>query len=240
MKSSSRYRHPGDAIRLIGSIVLLLAAVIVTAVTSDRLLGPDATSVRGVTPSTSAGRLLVGLVQLVVVVVIVAVLFAVLAPPPLSTARQPGVGRRSRRARVERHRAVLRPRAACGARRQPGPRRVVRQRRVPQPARARRRGSRRGHRHPMADSCRGSAPPGSPWRIVAAARLISGTVLPMQLVLAFAVGATVGTGPARGLRCARSSPGARRRRRGAARPAASLSCPRRSPRSPERARVHSS
>ena len=79
MRSSSRYRHPGDAIHLAGSIVLLLAAVIVTAVTGDRLLGPDATSVRGVTPSTSAGRLLVGLVQLVVVVVIVAVLLAVLS-----------------------------------------------------------------------------------------------------------------------------------------------------------------
>ena len=30
--------------------------------------------------------------------------------------------------------------------------------------------------------------------LIAVARLVSGTVLPMQLVLAFAVGATVGTG----------------------------------------------
>ena len=92
VRSSSRYRHPGDAIRFIASILLLLVAVVVTAVTGDRLLGPDATTVRGVTPSTSAGRLLVGLVQLVVVVVTVAVLFAVLAPPSLSPAGQLGVG----------------------------------------------------------------------------------------------------------------------------------------------------
>ncbi len=78
MRSSSRYRHAGDAIRFIGSVLLLLVVLVITAITNDRLLGPDAATVRGVTPSTSAGRLLVGLVQLVVVVVTVAVLFAVL------------------------------------------------------------------------------------------------------------------------------------------------------------------
>ncbi|MEY2401995.1 MAG: hypothetical protein QOJ08_2106, partial [Ilumatobacteraceae bacterium] len=78
MSSSTRYRHPGDVIRLIGSASLLIIAVVVAVVTKDRLLGPDATTIRAITPSTSAGRLLVGLVQAVVVIAIVGVLFAVL------------------------------------------------------------------------------------------------------------------------------------------------------------------
>jgi glycosyltransferase 2 family protein len=74
----SRYRHPGDAIRLIGSAVLLVAALVALAVAPDRLLGPDATVITWLGPDTSAGNLLVGLVQLVFVVVGVAILFTLL------------------------------------------------------------------------------------------------------------------------------------------------------------------
>jgi uncharacterized protein (TIRG00374 family) len=193
VRSSSRYRHPGDAIHLVGSIVLLLAAVIVTAVTSDRLLGPDATSVRGVTPSTSAGRLLVGLVQLVVVVVIVAVLFAVL----------------------RRHRYRLLGSLALAA--------VLaalvlkgievffdRERPAALVANTARGGWFASAAFPSPLVLTGAVAVAvivtrwltMSWKratwialaIVGAARLISGTVLPMQLVLAFTVGVSVGTG----------------------------------------------
>ena len=60
--SRSRYRHPGDVIRLIAGGLALAAAIAVTAVASGQLLGPDARTVRwlGYDP---AGRVLVGLVQ---------------------------------------------------------------------------------------------------------------------------------------------------------------------------------
>ena len=193
MRSSSRYRHPGDAIHLIGSIVLLLAAVVVTAVTSDRLLGVDATSIRGVTPSTSAGRLLVGLVQLVVVVVVVAVLFAVL---------------RRRRYRLLGSLALGAALAALVLkgielffdREQPAA--LV--------ANLARGGWFASAAFPSPLVLAGAVAVAvivtrwlkMSWKratwialaLLAAARLISGTVLPMQLVLAFAVGVTVGTG----------------------------------------------
>jgi glycosyltransferase 2 family protein len=60
--SSSRYRHPGDVIRLIAGGLALTVAIAVAAVTSGELLGPGARTVRwlGYDP---AGRVLVGLVQ---------------------------------------------------------------------------------------------------------------------------------------------------------------------------------
>ena len=60
--SSSRYRHPGDVIRLIAGGLALAVAIAVAAVTSGELLGPGARTVRwlGYDP---AGRVLVGLVQ---------------------------------------------------------------------------------------------------------------------------------------------------------------------------------
>ncbi|HEY0521529.1 MAG TPA: lysylphosphatidylglycerol synthase transmembrane domain-containing protein [Ilumatobacteraceae bacterium] len=77
MKSGSRYRHPGDVIRLIASVALLIVAVVVAAVSHDRLVGEDAVAIGGVTPSTSVGRLLVGLVQVVVAVAALGVVVAV-------------------------------------------------------------------------------------------------------------------------------------------------------------------
>jgi glycosyltransferase 2 family protein len=68
MIPSSRYRHPGDVIRLIGSAVLLVVALVALAIAPDRLLGDDATVATWLGPNTAAGRLLVGLVQLAFVV----------------------------------------------------------------------------------------------------------------------------------------------------------------------------
>jgi undecaprenyl-diphosphatase len=63
----SRYRHPGDVIRLIAGGLLLIAAIAVVSLASGRLLGPGAS---GVTwpGSHPAGRLLVGLVQVGLVI----------------------------------------------------------------------------------------------------------------------------------------------------------------------------
>ena len=60
--SRSRYRHPGDVIRLIAGGLALAAAIAVAAVMSGELLGPGARTVRWL-DYDPAGRILVGLVQ---------------------------------------------------------------------------------------------------------------------------------------------------------------------------------
>jgi glycosyltransferase 2 family protein len=59
----ARYRHPGDVIRLIVAGLLLAGAVTVTAVTHATYAGAGAVAVTAVVPSTLAGRALGGLVQ---------------------------------------------------------------------------------------------------------------------------------------------------------------------------------
>jgi len=59
---STRYRHPGDVIRLIGSGLVLTVMLAVVAVASGRLTGAGAASVTWL-GSGPAGRLLTGLVQ---------------------------------------------------------------------------------------------------------------------------------------------------------------------------------
>jgi undecaprenyl-diphosphatase len=59
---SSRYRHPGDVIRLISAAVVLAGALAASAVASRWLLGPDAPFVTGL-GSDPASRLLTGIVQ---------------------------------------------------------------------------------------------------------------------------------------------------------------------------------
>jgi len=69
---SSRYRHPGDVIRLIAGGLVLIGAIAVVSLAPSRLLGPAASSVTwlGYDP---AGRILVGLVQVALVVAAVGV-----------------------------------------------------------------------------------------------------------------------------------------------------------------------
>ncbi len=59
---SSRYRHPGDVIRLISGGILLACALTASAVASRWLLGPAASVVGGLGSGT-ASRVLTGLVQ---------------------------------------------------------------------------------------------------------------------------------------------------------------------------------
>src|ERR1700750_740744 len=69
---SSRYRHPGDVIRLIAGGLLLIAALAAVALAPSQLVGTDASAVtwRGADP---AGRALVGLVQVAFVVAAAAI-----------------------------------------------------------------------------------------------------------------------------------------------------------------------
>ena len=151
MMKSSRYRHPGDAIHLICCVLLLVAALAVVIAAADRLLGPSATFVTGVAPSTAAGRLLVGLVQVVTVVAALAAIVAVL-------------GRRRYRLFVSLVGAAVlaggltwwfdhaaRSIATNRVHEQPPPRRVVVRRGRPRPDIARRCGRCHGDGHQVAD-----------------------------------------------------------------------------------------
>ena len=64
--SSTRYRHPGDVIRLVGSGLVLTVMLVAVAVAPGRLTGADAASVTWL-GSDPAGRLLTGLVQVALV-----------------------------------------------------------------------------------------------------------------------------------------------------------------------------
>ena len=73
-----RYRHPGDVVLLIGSAVWLLAALGVALIAGAELLGHRAAVVPGTEPGSTVGRLLVGLVQVIAVVAPVVVVAALL------------------------------------------------------------------------------------------------------------------------------------------------------------------
>ena len=64
---SSRYRHPGDVIRLIGAGLILIVSLAVVAVAPSQLVGTDASAVTWLAYDP-AGRLLAGLVQVAFVV----------------------------------------------------------------------------------------------------------------------------------------------------------------------------
>jgi glycosyltransferase 2 family protein len=74
----SRYRHPGDVIRLTLSAVILVAAVVITALMPKRLLGSRAATVTGLEPDTVAGELLTGLIQVLAIAAVIAVFAALL------------------------------------------------------------------------------------------------------------------------------------------------------------------
>jgi hypothetical protein len=74
--AATRYRHPGDVIRLIAAALVLAVAVVVAALL-PALLRPAAAAVTGVGPATAAGQVLTGLVQ----VMIAAAALVLLAAP---------------------------------------------------------------------------------------------------------------------------------------------------------------
>jgi glycosyltransferase 2 family protein len=61
-----RYRHPGDVIRLIAAAVVLAVAGTIAALVPSTLLRPDAVEVSGTGPGTAAGQVLTGLVQVTI------------------------------------------------------------------------------------------------------------------------------------------------------------------------------
>ncbi len=63
---STRYRHPGDVIRLIGSGLVLIGMLVAVALAPSRLTGPGAATVTWL-GSDPAGRLLTGLAQVALV-----------------------------------------------------------------------------------------------------------------------------------------------------------------------------
>jgi uncharacterized protein (TIRG00374 family) len=193
MVPKTRYRHPGDAIRLIGSGLILVVSLVVLAIAPDRLLGPDASIVRWVGPSTAAFRLLVGLIQFLTIAVGVVLAFTLI---------------RWRRFRLLG--SVVGAAIVAGL--------LVRlidvvvDRTGPSDLTANlSRGGWIGHASFPSASVLAAAVAvvvttsrwqSASWRrtiwialgLVAAARLVSGTVLPFSLLIAAAVGATVGTG----------------------------------------------
>jgi undecaprenyl-diphosphatase len=193
MMTTTRYRHPGDLLRLICFTVPLIVALAVIGVAADRLLGTSATYVTGVPPRTAAGRLLVGVVQLLVLVAVVAVpitvlrrrrfrLFATLLGAAVSAGLLMWVldivVDRSPPSKLS---SNLAGEGWLGSVSFPNPPFLA------------------GGVAAAVTLTRWLSPA---WRratwiglaLVAAARLVAGTILPMWLIIAFIVGAAVGTG----------------------------------------------
>jgi glycosyltransferase 2 family protein len=186
----ARYRHPGDVIRLIAAALVLAVAVVIAALL-PALLRPAAAAITGVGPATAAGRVLTGLVQ----VMIAAAALVLLA-----------VALRYRRFRVLATVAGGFAAAAAlmaGITYLAGPG-------GPAPAGLRQGSWLAGAGFPdpavlagLAAVAVAAAPWLSrPWRraswatllLIGAARLVTGGLLPLQLVLALAAGVTVGAG----------------------------------------------
>ena len=184
----TRYRHPGDVIRLIAAGSVLTAAALIAALL-PALLRPAAAAITGVGPATAAGRVLIGLAQVTVAAAALVLLVAAL---------------RYRRFRVL---VTVAGGFVAAAAAMAGITYLV----GPAGSAALRQGSwLTGAGFPDPAVLAGlvavavAAAPwlSRPWRRVAwatllligAARLITGGLLPMQLVLALAVGVTVGAG----------------------------------------------
>src|SRR6266480_3536060 len=191
--SPARYRHPGDVIRLIAAGFVLSGALAVTAVTHATYAAASAVAVTAVAPATLAGRVLAGLVQVVfagaaVAAVVIALRYrrfrllaglaagAVVAGAVLAGIVQLAGG--------ERPRAL-----AAGA----GSWSWLTGASLAGPALG-----------AAAVACTVAAAPwlSRPWRrtawimlwLAAVIRLITGTASPMEVVLEFAAGVTVGAG----------------------------------------------
>jgi undecaprenyl-diphosphatase len=189
---STRYRHPGDVIRLIGSGLILAVMLAAVALAPGRLTGSGAAAVTWL-ESDLAGRLLTGLVQVAFVVAAAGVAAAALWHRRFRLLAGLAAG------------AVAAVAALAGILYLVG-------NSHPDTVTA------AGEQHSWLASAAFPWPPllaaavavtvaaapwlSRPWRraawialaAVGAARLITGTVLPAELVLAFATGVTVGAG----------------------------------------------
>jgi uncharacterized membrane protein YbhN (UPF0104 family) len=187
----ARYRHPGDVIRLIAA-ALVLAAAIVIAMVLPALLRPAA-AVTGVGPVTAAGRVLTGLVQVMIAAAALVLLAAALRYRRFRVLATVAAGFAAA--------AALMAAISCLA--GPGGSAAL-------PAGLRQGSWLAGAGFPdpavlagLAAVAVAAAPWLSrPWRRAAwvvlllfgAARLVTGGLLPMQLVLALAAGVAVGAG----------------------------------------------
>jgi glycosyltransferase 2 family protein len=189
----ARYRHPGDVIRLIIAGLVLVGAMAVTAATHGTYAGASATAVTAVAPSTLAGQVLTGLVQgLFLAAVAVAVVVTLRHRRYRLLAGLAGSA-------VVASAAVIgivylaggqRPRALTAG---VGPWSWLTGASLAGPALG-----------AAAVACTVAAAPWltRPWRraawitlwLAAVARLITGTASPMEVVVAFAAGVTVGAG----------------------------------------------
>ena len=189
----ARYRHPGDMIRLIIAGLVLAGALTVTVITHATYAGASAAAVTAVAPSTVAGRVLAGLVQLLFVAGAVTAIVVTLRYRRfrlLASLAGVAVLAGAALAGIVQLAAGERPRAlAAGA----GQWSWLTGAPLVGPAL-------------LAAAVAGAvaAAPwlSRPWRrtawaalwLAAVARLITGTASPMEVVLAFAAGVTVGAG----------------------------------------------
>jgi uncharacterized membrane protein YbhN (UPF0104 family) len=187
----ARYRHPGDVIRLIAAALVLAAAAVVAALL-PALLRPAA-AITGVGPATAAGRVLTGLVQVMIAAAAVVLLVAALRYRRFRVLATVAGGFAAAAALMAGITYLAGPGGSAGL-----------------PAGLRQGSWLAGAGFPdpavlagLAAVAVAAAPWLSrPWRraawaallLIGAARLITGGLLPMQLVLALAVGVTVGAG----------------------------------------------
>ena len=185
----ARYRHPGDVIRLIAA-ALVLAVAAVIAMLLPALLRPAA-AVTGVGPATAAGQVLTGLVQVMIAAAALVLLAAALRYRRFRVLATVAGGFAAAAALM----AAITYLAGPGG---------------PAPAGLRQGSWLAGAGFPdpavlagLAAVAVAAAPWLSrPWRraawatllLIGAARLITGGLLPLQLVLALAAGVTVGAG----------------------------------------------
>ena len=189
---SSRYRHPGDVIRLIAGGLLLIVALAAVALAPSQLVGTDASAVTwlGADP---AGRLLVGLVQVAFVVAAAAIvaialwrrrfrlLISLAAGAMVAGGALAGILNLVGGGHPDAVAANLGHGSWLASAAFPGPALLA---------------------GVVAVTVAASPWLSRPWRRTAwivlgaagAARLVAGTVLPMELILAFATGLTAGAG----------------------------------------------
>jgi undecaprenyl-diphosphatase len=190
--SASRYRHPGDVIRLIVSVLALTGALAAVAVAHSRLLSPGASAVTW-PGSGPAGRLLTGLVQVAFVVAAAGIAaaalrhrrFRLLAGLTAAAAAAGATLAGILYVAGDQHAHAVTAAAGHGS--------WLASAAFPGPA-----------LYAAATALTVAAAPwlSRPWRRTAwvalggaaAARLITGTVLPAEMILALAAGVTVGAG----------------------------------------------
>ena len=187
----TRYRHPGDVIRLIAAAMVLAAAAVVAALL-PALLRPAA-AITGVGPASAAGRVLTGLVQVMIAAAAVVLLVAALRYHRFRVLATVAGGFAAAAVLMAGITYLAGPGGSAGL-----------------PAGLRQGSWLAGAGFPdpavlagLAAVAVAAAPWLSrPWRraawaallLIGAARLITGGLLPMQLVLALAAGVTVGAG----------------------------------------------